>query len=44
MLRHKVGMLAKPITRSLDLDDDGVVKLPFPFGLGEGTDDVGEAC
>ena len=26
MLRHKVGMLAKPITRSLDLDDDGVVK------------------
>jgi hypothetical protein len=26
VLRHKVGMLAKPITRPLDLDDDGVVK------------------
>jgi hypothetical protein len=26
VLGHKVGMLAKPITRPLDLDDDGVVK------------------
>src|SRR5262245_14324946 len=26
MLGHEIGMLTKPITRSLDLDDDGVVK------------------
>ena len=26
MLWHEVGVLAKPIARSLDLDDDGVVQ------------------
>ena len=29
MLRHEVGVLAKPIARSLDLDDNGVVKQPI---------------
>ena len=26
MLRHEIGMLAEPIARSFDLDDDGVVE------------------
>ena len=28
MLRDKVGVLAEPVARSLDLDDDGVVEQP----------------
>ena len=29
MVGHKIGVLTEPITRTLDLNDDGVVKQPI---------------
>jgi len=35
VLGHEIGVLAQPITRSLDLDDDGVVKETVKQGGGD---------
>ncbi|HKA07869.1 MAG TPA: hypothetical protein VKD71_11475 [Gemmataceae bacterium] len=49
MLRHKVGMLAKPITRPLDLDNDGAVKQAIEerggdYGVAEDLTPLGKAA
>ena len=35
MLGHQIGMLAQPIARAFDLDDDGVVEQPVKQGGGD---------
>ena len=35
MLRHQFGMLAQPVTRSLDLHDDGVMKQSVEKGCSD---------
>lgn len=49
MLRHEIGVLAQPIARSLDLNDDGVVKQPVEQrgcddGIAEDLAPFGEAA
>jgi hypothetical protein len=36
IFRYEVGVLAKPVARAFDLDDDGVVKEPIEQGGGDG--------
>ena len=35
MLGHEVGVLAQPIARSFDLDDDGMVEQAVEQGRGD---------
>ena len=49
MLGHEIGMLAEPITRSFDLDDDGVVEEAIEQrggdnGIAEDLSPFGEAA
>jgi hypothetical protein len=49
VLRHEVGVLAKPIARSLDLDDNGMVKQPIEqrggdYGIAKNLTPFGKAA